>query len=227
LNKKTALGVPLVLSTLMLSACSGSKDAAVAPGATVQPGAPSAQAPVVREMQPLQPGQPPQKPDKTMFAPKVPVVQGGQPGTTPLTFGQPFKLGDLEYQFIVARGGKAFVGLESSPALKPTAGNTYFLVRYQVTDHGQSVTIPNSAAVHMLDLTSKQVTDVDQAATNADVQSGAATGMPDQLSLDPEQPQIQTLAFQLPTSTDLGKFALLVTEPKDPTHVFQIVKLSN
>jgi hypothetical protein len=51
--------------------------------------------------------------------------------------------------------------------------------------------------------------------------------MPNQLTLDPEQPQIQTLAFQLPTTTDLGKFTILVTDPKDPTHIFQIVKLSN
>jgi hypothetical protein len=219
--KKSALGLPLVVSVLLLSACGSSKEGAVDAGKAPV----ASQAPPVREMQPLQPGQPPQKPDKSLI-PQGPVVPAGKPGTTAMPFNQGFQLADLEYHFIGAKG-KGFVGLEANPALKPTDGNNYFIVRYVVIDHGKSVVVPNTAAVHLMNETTRQVIDIDQAATNANVQSGAATGLPDQLALEPEQPQVQTLAFQLPTSTDPTKLSLLVTEPSDPTHVFQLVKLSN
>jgi hypothetical protein len=219
LIKNSALGLPLVVSLLLLSAC-GSKNGAGTSGGG-QPGTP---APIVREMQPLQPGQGPQKPTKSYSTQAT--IQGGQPGTTALPYKQPFRLGDLEYQFMDA-AGKDFVGLKQSPAMHPTQGNVYFLVRYQVVDHGQPVTIPNQAAVHLLETNTKQVIDIDQAATNANVQSGAATGLPDQLALDREVLNVQTLVFQMPSTIDAANLAVLVTEPKDPTHVFQIVKLAN
>jgi hypothetical protein len=175
-------------------------------------------------MQPLQPGQPPQKPERSIS--RVPAVQGGQAGTT-LPFNQPFRLANEEYQFMAARG-KDYVGLDAAPAMRPNQGNSYFLVRYQVIHHGGgTVTVPNAAAVHLLNLANQQVTDIDPQATNANVQSGAATGLPDQLVLEPERPQIQTLAFQVPSSVNPTQFAVLVTDPADPRRVFQIVSLSN
>jgi hypothetical protein len=222
LIKKSAQGLPLVVSILLLSACGASKDAAVTSGGAPQP---QTQAPPVREMQPLQPGQPAQQPEKSVST--TPAVVGGQPGTTPLPFIQPFRLGDMEYQFMAAKG-KGYVGLETTPAMKPTEGNMYFLVRYQVIDDGSSpITVPNTAAVHLLNTTTRQVSDIDQAATNANVQSGATTGLPDQLVLQPGRPQIQSLAFQIPGTTKAEELQVLVTDPKDPTHVFQMVKLSN
>ena len=142
-----------MVSLLLLSACGGSKDGAVTSGGVQPP-----QAPPVREMQPLQPGQPPQKPDKSLL-PKGAVVTGGQPGTTALPFNQGFQLADLEYHFIGAKG-KGFVGLETNPAMKATDGNNYFIVRYVVIDHGKSVVIPNAAAVHLMNETTRQVFDI-------------------------------------------------------------------
>lgn len=179
----------------------------------------------VQQAQPLQPGQPAQKPDRSIST--VPAIAGGQPGTKALPFNQPFILADEEYQFMAARG-KDYVGLDTSPAMRPKEGYSYFLVRYQVIHHGGSaITVPNAAAVHLLNLTNQQVSDIDQDATNANVLSGAATGLPDQLVLEPERPQIQTLVFQLPNSVNAGNLAVLVTEPRDPTQIFQIVNLSN
>ena len=176
-------------------------------------------------MQPLQPGQPAQKQPR----PTTPsnAIAGGNPGTTVIPFNQPFKLGDLEYKFDAARG-KGFVGIETNPAMKPTAGNMYFLVRYVVTNNGSgSVTVPNTAAVHLMNSTTKTVTDIDQAATNANVQSGAASGLPDQLVLDSGIPNVQTLAFEVPSTASPETLDILVTDPKDPTHLFQLVKLGN
>jgi len=176
-------------------------------------------------MQPLQPGQPPQKPDRSIS--KVPAVQGGRPGAPPLPFNQPFVLTDLEYQFMAAKG-KDYVGLDSNPAMRPPAGDAYFLVRYQVINHGRSTaTVRNTAAVHLFDMRTKQVTDINPAATNANVMSGAATGLPDRLMLEPERPQIQTLVFEVPSSTNVGQLAVLVTDPKDPKGAFQMLRLSN
>ena len=230
--KIKALGVPSVVALLFLTACSGSgtKDSVQTSGTGQQQAAGGVQqqvadggqqAPV---MQPLQADQPPQKPPKGMFSKGQP-VPGGNPGTTALPNAQPFTLGDFEYQFI-GRTSKDFVGLKENPAMHPTPGNVFFVVRYQVIDHGQPAVVPNAAAVHLMS-TDKQVVDIDQAATNANVQSGAATGMPNQLSLNTEEPQIQTLVFQMPSATDFGQYALLVTDPKDPTHLFQLVQISN
>jgi len=210
---------------MLLTACSGTKEAPVSTGAAAPQATQAPAAPPQRDMQPLQPGQPAQKQPKSSMTPAP--VQGGNPGTTPLAFNQPFRLNDLEYKFDAARG-KGFVGLETTPAMKPTEGNMYFLVRYLVCNDGNSaVTVPNNAAVHLMNTATKQVNDIDQAATNANVQSGAATGLPDQLVLQPGEPNVQTLAFQVPSTTDPTTMSLLVTDPKDPTHVFQIVKLSN
>ena len=223
--KIKALGVPSVVALLFLTGCSGTKEA---PTSGTQQQTPASggqtQTAVIPQMQPLQPGQPPQKPPKGMFA-KMQPVQGGNPGTTVLPNPQPFTLGDFEYQFI-GMTSKGFVGLKESPAMQPTQGNTYFVVRYQVIDHGAPTVVQNPVAVHLMGQ-DKQVVDIDQAATNANVQSGAATGMPNQLSLNTDEPQIQTLVFQLPASTDFGQYAILVTDPKDPTHLFQLVQISN
>ncbi|MBY0547995.1 MAG: hypothetical protein K2W95_11930 [Candidatus Obscuribacterales bacterium] len=128
----------------------------------------------------------------------------------------------------MAARGKDYVGLETSPALRPAQGNTFFLVRYQVINHGQGITtVPNNAAIHLIHKATNKLTDVDVPATNANVESGAATGMPDQLTLEPERPQIQTLAFQIPSNTNVNDIAILVTEPRDPTRVFQLVQVSN
>lgn len=128
----------------------------------------------------------------------------------------------------MAARGKNFVGLDGAPAMRPSDGNSYFLVRYQVIHHGGSnITVPNAAAVHLFNFSNHQVSDIDQAATNANVQSGAATGMPNQLVLEPERPQIQTLAFQVPSSVSPTQLAILVTDPADPRRVFQMVSLSN
>ena len=144
-----------------------------------------------------------------------------------MPFNQPFVLGSEEYQFMAARG-KDYVGLDASPAMRPSTCNSYFLVRYQVIHHGGgTITVPNAAAVHLLLLGNQQVSDIDPAATNANVQSGAATGMPDQLMLEPERPQIQTLAFQVPTNVNPAQLAVLVTDPANPKRVFQVVGLSN
>jgi hypothetical protein len=223
LNKKSGLSLPLIVSLLFLSGCSSSQSKDDSSGERFgKPNASMGQP--APQMQPLQPGQPPQKPARSIST--MPAVMGGQPGTH-LPFNQPFRLADKEYQFMAAKG-KNYVGLDSNPAMKPSPGYSYFLVRYQVINHGGgTVTVPNAAAVHLFNLANQQVTDIDPAATNANVQSGAATGMPDQLMLEPERPQIQTLAFQLPTSTDVSQFAVLVTEPRDPRRVFQIVNLSN
>jgi len=209
-----------LLSLLFLSSCSNGQAKQDA-GYSNKFGSPIDAAPV---MQPLQPGQPPQKPPKSIST--QPAVMGGQPGTK-LPFNQPFRLADEEFQFIAAKG-KTYVGLESRPAMQATPGNTYFLLRYQVIHHGASaVTVPNNAAVHLYDATTQKVIDIDQAATNANVQSGAATGLPDQLTLTPEQPQIQTLVFQLPATVNAAELTVLVTDPRDPSRVFQMVNLSN
>jgi hypothetical protein len=152
---------------------------------------------------------------------------GGQPGAGPLPFNQPFRLVDEEYQFIAAKG-KDYVGLANNPAMRPNPGAAYFLIRYQVIHHGGSpVAVPNAAVIHLLNLANNQVTDIDAAATNANVQSGAATGLPDQLTLEPERPQIQTLVFQVPNNINAGQLAVLVTDPRDPSRVYQIVSLTN
>ncbi|MBU6453718.1 MAG: hypothetical protein KGS72_18205 [Cyanobacteria bacterium REEB67] len=223
MNKKSTVGLPVLASLLFLSACGGAHDqgSGGAPTAT----APQAAAPPVREMQPLQAGQPAQKQPLSSFSGQV--IPGGNPGTTTIPFGQAFKLGDLQYQFGAARG-KGFVGLEANPAMKPAAGNSYFLVRYLVVNNGgSSVTVPNNAAVHLMNGTTKQVLDIDQAATNANVQSGAATGLPDQLVLDPGVANMQSLAFEIPASVDVSQLDILVTDPKEPTKLFQLVKLAN
>ncbi|MBS1997160.1 MAG: hypothetical protein JSS86_12655 [Cyanobacteria bacterium SZAS LIN-2] len=226
MKKKIALGAPFAVSLLILTACSGSKEAATTstPGATSPTAQTAAPAHPVRVMQPLQPGQGPQKPAQSYS--KTPAIQGGQPGTTALPYMQPFRLGDLEYQFMDA-AGKQFVGLKENPSMHPSDGNVYFLVRYQVINHGQQITIPNQEAVHLMQISTKQVMDIDQAATNANVMSGAATGLPDEMTLDPEVPNVQTLVFQMPNTVAAEDLQVLVTEPKDPTHVFQLVKLSN
>lgn len=176
-------------------------------------------------MQPLQPGQPPQKPDQSIST--VPAIAGGAPGDKILPFNQPFRLADKEYQFMAARG-KDFVGLESNPAMRPSQGYAYFLVRYQVISHAAApVSVPNWAAVHLISKSTNQVTNIDTAATNANTISGAATGMPEQLDLEPNRPQIQTLAFQVPANVNANDLAILVTEPADPTRVFQLVSVSN
>ncbi len=192
---------------------------------TVSPApAPVAVAPV-SPMQPPQPGQPPQKPERSVST--VPAVAGGSPGTNPLPFNQPFRLADKEYQFMAARG-KDFVGLETRPAMRPNPGNSYFLVRYQVISHSPGmIAVPNVLAVHLINRSTNQVTDVDAAATNANVVSGAATGMPDVLELESERPQIQTLAFQVPSKINANEMAILVTEPKAPAKVFQLVQMAN
>lgn len=196
----------LLTSSLVLTSCGGGGG-----------GAPAG-------MQPLQPGQPPQKPPEGMFS-KVPPVQGGQNPTTPLPFDQPFRLGNMEYQFIGSKG-KDFVGLESSPAMRPAEGNIFFVIRYQVINRGPStVTVPNNAAVKILNVSTNLYVDLDQAATNANIMSGAATGLPDQLVLEPNQPNIQTLVFQMP-NVELSKFSIVVADPANQ-QVFQAVKLSN
>lgn len=220
--------ISIVLSVLCLSSCSHDQSTTDA-GYSAQFGRP-AQAEQMQQptqaphMQPLQPGQPRQKPERSIS--RVPAVMGGQPGST-LPFSQPFRLGSEEYQFMAARG-KNYVGLDARPAMQPSEGNSYFLVRYQVIHHGGgTLTIPNAAAVHLMYLPNQQVIDIDQAATNANVQSGAATGMPDQLVLEPERPQIQTLAFQVPNTVDPTQLAVLVTDPANAKRVCQIVSLSN
>lgn len=128
----------------------------------------------------------------------------------------------------MAARGKDFVGLEANPAVRPSQGNNFFLVRYQVINRGTSnVTVPNTAAVRLLNISTNLYYDLDQAATNANIRSGAATGMVDQLTLEPGQPQIQTLAFQLPSTVDPAQVSIVVTDPADPTKVFQAVKLGN
>ena len=248
--KKAIVGLPVLASLVLLSACGGApkSDAPQKQGASqgddqrlantpTDPHAPSSnsaplnaagspdQALPQREMQPLQPGLPQQKQPR----PTTPsnAVAAGNPGTTPLLFNQPFKLGDLEYKFDACKG-KGFVGLEANPVLKPTNGNMYFVVRYVVTNNGAGpVAVPNNAAIHLMNSSTKQVSDIDQAATNANIQAGTATGLPDQLSLDPGVPNVQTLVFEVPATASAETLDILVTDPKDPTHLFQLVKLGN
>lgn len=198
-----------ILSTVVLTSCGGG--GAGGGGSSGQ-------------MQPLQPGQPPQKPPASSL-PDAHPIEGGVTPRTPLPFNQSFTLGSLEYTFLQSRD-KDHVGLESNPAMRPQEGNKYFLVRYLVTNRGaSSVTVPNTAAVKLLNLSTNLFIDLDQAATNANIMSGAATGLPDQLTLDPGQPNIQTLVFQLP-NIDQSQLSLVVFDPANP-QVFQAVKLSN
>lgn len=200
-----------ILGAFVLTGCGGGGAGGGGGGTSVQ-------------MQPLQPGQPPQKPPEGMFS-KVPAIEGGKDSRTPMPFEQPFRLGSLEYQFIAMKG-KEFVGLESNPAMRPQQGNIFLVIRYQVINRGNSaVTVPNTAAVKLLNLSNNLYIDLDQAATNANITSGAATGLPDQLVLDPGQPNIQTLVFQLP-NIDPSQLSIVVTDPGND-QVFQAVKLGN
>ncbi|MBK9774379.1 MAG: hypothetical protein IPP57_26745 [Candidatus Obscuribacter sp.] len=209
MHKASLVAIPLV-AAIFLSGCSNASDPANA----------SSKLPV-REMQPLQPDQPPQKPERSFST--VPAVQGGNPGTTPMPFTQPFLLGDMEYQFIGVKA-KEFVGLEAKPSKVPPQGFYYFVVRYQVISHAKAnVTVPNYAAVHLVNQTNQQVSDIDVDATNANIQSGAATGLPDQLVLEPEKSQIQTLVFQIPLAITPQQIAILVNDPANPEQVFQSV----
>lgn len=202
-----ALCIALALS---LSACS-----------KTQEGAPA------REMKPLQEGQPPQKPGKSIST--MAPVQAGANGTAPLPFNQPFLLGNppVEYQFMAARG-KDYVGLENAPSMQAPEGFSFFLLRYQVINRGEkAMTVPNYAAVHLVNQSNQQLADIDVEATNANIQSGAATGLPDQLTLNPGEPQIQTLVFQVPKTLQAENLAVIVQDPANPEQVFQAVKLAN
>lgn len=212
-----AILLPVVVCLPILSACSGGN--AMMGGQKY-------------ELQPLQEGQPPQKPGPEMVAQfaqmaQLEPIQGGQPGNVPISFKQPFRLGNLEYQFIGSTG-KKFVGLAESPSMQAAMGSAFFVVRYMVTNRGdQPVVVPNNVAVHLYELSSQRVIDIDPKATNANIVSGAATGLPESLELAPGVANIQTLVYKVPSRLTPEQLTVLVTEPSNPNQLFQQVKLSN
>lgn len=213
-TKMLAVLVPALICGQFLAACSGTP-AAMGGGSSVA-------------LQPLQPGQPPQKPGPELVAQfsQTEPIAGGQPGNVPISFAQPFRLGDLEYRFI-GNTGKKFVGLADSPAMQAEMGSAFFVVRYMVTNRGDKpVVIPNKDAVHLYDLASQLVIDIDPRATDANIISGAATGLPEGLELAPGVANIQTLVYKVKSSMSPDQITVLVTEPSNPNQLFQQVKLT-